>query len=331
LGRVSVVIPTAARPETLEITLRSVSRQVSIELIHEVIVSENLGDRNSEKVAALFPHLPIKYKFRDPVFSGPLGGFDHVAALFGEASGEFVALVCDDDLWSPGHLRTAVEALDRNPTASAHVSAYLAAPSEVVPDGHLWGPGLLWLAAGCPAHFSEYVYDRAAVLALCWILTPFTWSSLVARTEAAADARSAMTGSPHPFYADRLLYPALAKHGPVVYEPAIDVIYREYAGNWMASQTPEKLRELIEGCWHLVEAEAKEAGLNLPTMWQEYLRGMPADVAPDVAWHFRDRFTPKEIEVLGFSGLLPPAPARPAWLRFASRAKKALLRRKMSG
>ena len=49
-ARVTVVVPTAARPETLEITLRSIARQTALAAIEEVVVSENLSDVRSATV-----------------------------------------------------------------------------------------------------------------------------------------------------------------------------------------------------------------------------------------------------------------------------------------
>jgi len=115
------------------------------------------------------PGSSITYTFRDPVFGGPMAGFKHVAALFGETRGELVAFACDDDVWSPGHIATAVESLDRHPEAAAHFSAFYAAESELAHDAYQWGAPLLWLAAGRPERFSEYVLGEAQMLALGWV------------------------------------------------------------------------------------------------------------------------------------------------------------------
>ena len=323
-GRVSVVIPTAARPDLLEVTLRGVSRQVSRELICEVIVSENLGDRRSEGVVSKFPELPIVYKFRDPVFGGLHGGFDHVDALFGEASGEFVALVCDDDVWSPGHLANAVESLDRRPEAVAHFSAVLQAESELAYSAHQWAAPLQWLAAGRPDRLSEYVYDLPAALALAWVLTPFHWSTLVGRREQMVTAGPAMAAVPHPYYGDRMLILALAELGSLVFDPAVDTLYRVYQGNWVASQDPFYLKGLIGECEVAIAERASELGIDLPALWRSFLKNTPEAIGADAKAWLIGRFTPEEMVRYGLAPLLPAdAPRRALAVRAAKRLRNA--------
>jgi glycosyltransferase involved in cell wall biosynthesis len=305
MGRVSVVIPTAARPETLEVTLRAVSRQVSRDLIHEVIVSENLGDRRSEELCRRFPELPIVYKLRDPMFTGGLGSFKNVATAFTEATGEFVALVCDDDVWSPGHVAKAVESLDANPKASAHFSAFYGAESEMSLECYQWGAPLLWLAAGRPARFAEYLYDEAAILALAWVFTPFQWSTLVARRDCAVAASELMLASPHAFFADRMLCLGLAQQGEIAFDPAVDTLYRIYEGNWVASQDPAYLRELSAQGEAMVEAEAAKVGVDLAALWRGYLKDMPTEMADEVNRWIVDRFSAEELDRYGFAPHLP--------------------------
>lgn len=305
MGRVSVVIPTASRPETLEITLRAVSRQVSSDLIGEVIVSENLSDRRSEAVCAKFPELSITYKFRAPVFSGAMCGFEHVGALFAEARSEIVALVCDDDVWSPGHIATAVESLDRHPNAVAHFSAFYGAESELSLEAYQWGAPLLWLAAGRPDRFSEYEFDDAQMLALGWVFTPFHWSTMVARREHAVAATPAMMQSPHPFYADRMLVLGLAEQGPLLFDPAVDTLYRTYHGNWVASQDPGLLLELRGQGEDVVRARAEKTGIDLASLWRSYLADLPEEIVGEVNRWMVDRFTRAELNEHGFAQFLP--------------------------
>jgi glycosyltransferase involved in cell wall biosynthesis len=310
VGRVSVVIPTAGRPDTLELTLRGVARQLQSALISEVIVSENLGDRRSEAVCALFPELPIVYKFRDPVFGGQMCVFDHVAALFSEASSEFVAFVCDDDVWSPGHLANAVDALDADPRAAAHFSAFYGAESELSLEAEQWGAPLIWLAAGRPERFSRYSLDLPAMLALAWVFTPFQWSTLVARSEAAVLASPLMLESPHPFYADRMLILGLSEQGPLLFDPAVDTLYRVYEGNWQASQDPRYMKSLLRECEALVARRAEIRAVDLVDLWRGYLTDLPAEVSGEVRRWVVDRFTADEIVLFEFGRLLPLGASR---------------------
>ena len=63
---VTVVITTIGRPDFLRTALQSVRNQVNRDVIGEVVVSENKGDRRTEQVVREFPDLPIRYLFREP-------------------------------------------------------------------------------------------------------------------------------------------------------------------------------------------------------------------------------------------------------------------------
>jgi hypothetical protein len=275
------------------------------DLIAEVIVSENLGDRRSEAVCALFPELPIAYKFRDPVFGGAMCALDHANALFAEASSELVAFVCDDDVWSPGHLANAVAALDEAPGAVAHFSAFYCSESELSLDAYQWGAPLIWLAAGRPERLARYSLELPAMLALGWVLTPFQWSTMVVRREAAVNASPAMLASPHSFYADRTLILALAEQGDILFDPAVDTLYRVYEGNWQASQDPAHMKALLRECEAMVLERAVSSGIDLPGLWRSYLTDVPEEIGAEVRRWVLDRFTPQEISRYGFDSLMP--------------------------
>lgn len=303
MPRVTVLIPTAARPETLEITLRGVARQTAVAQIAEIVVSENLGDPRSRAVCEMFPELPITYRLREPRLGNMM---QHAAHLFGEVGTELVAFVCDDDIWAPGHLQSAMDSLDRHPSASAHFSGFISAESELSSSGTFWAPPLFWLAGGQPPRWSEYVYGLQEVLALSWILTPFQWSTLVARQPAVAAAAPALTDSPHLFYADRMLIVALAHQGSLIFDPAVDTLYRVYEGNWARGQDPAVLRELLSECASLIVADAQAEGVDLAGVWRRLLAETPPNLLADVAPYFHGRFTTAELEEHGFAQFLPP-------------------------
>lgn len=303
--RISVLVPTAARPETLEVTLRSIARQTARAQIQEVIVSENLGDLRSREVCALFPELPIRYVLREP----QLGAL-HFETLFREAKGEFSAFVCDDDLWSPGHLENALMSLDAHQDAVAHFSAFVGARSELAGQATLWCAPLLWLAAGRPPRMSEYVFEYRDALALSWVFTPFQWSTLVARTPISSATSPALTNSPHPFYHDRMFIIALAQHGQLIFDPAPDMIYRVYEGNWQSSQDPAHLQRLLREGEAVVAQAAAEAGVDLGECWRQYLAEVPEEIAAETSALLGSRFSAEELCEHGLDKLLPPAAGR---------------------
>ena len=320
MGDVTVVIPTAGRPETLEVTLRTVARQSALDRIERVIVSENLGDERSREVCARFSKLPIEYVVQDP----QLTPHAHAAWLLQQSATEFVAVVCDDDLWSPGHVAAGVDALERNAGAAAWFSAFAGAESELALSGFFWQAPLLWLAAGRPERASEYAFGLPELLALSWVFTPFQYSTLVARSQAAASAAPALAASTHQFYSDRVLCVALAREGRIVFEPVVDTVYRAYAGNWQNTQEQAHLKELLGVCEAEVMAEAEQAGLDLPAMWRMYLTDVPGDIAQGTWELISNRFSPAELAEYGLLDLMPPAPApRPLGERMAARLSRA--------
>jgi hypothetical protein len=315
---VTVVIPTAARPETLETTLRSVARQTARDEIDRVVVSENLGDLRSRQVCAAFSELPIEYVVQDPQLTPQA----HVARLLQiEDTTEYVALVCDDDIWSPGHVDSAMRSLDARPGAACHFSAYVAMGSELAASGILWAPSLLWLAAKRPPLMSEYVFDYQTVLALSWVLTPFSFSTLVARTGAARSAAPVMAAA-HQYYSDRMLCVGLARSGETIFDPAFDTMYRSHPGNWIKEQDPSRLRALEAECEALVAEEASRASADMPAMWRGFLTDLPSESADEVRRWMVSRFTPEDLQQYGLERMLPPG--RPLLRRVASRVRHTL-------
>jgi glycosyltransferase involved in cell wall biosynthesis len=322
MSRVTVVVPTAGRPETLEVTLRCIARQNHPELIRDVIVSENRGDRRSQDVCALFPELPITYRFREP----QLPVAEHICTALQEAEGELTAFVCDDDLWGPGHLESAVVSLDAHPEAVAHFSAFVRAESELARTASFWAAPLLWLAAGRPSRMSEYVMSPESVFAVGWMVAPFQWSTLVGRTPVVKAAAPGLSGSEHSnYYGDVMLCLAIARQGTVVFDPAVDTLYRsvEGAGEWQRAQDPLYLRELLRDWGRQVSEMAMANGWDVAALWRSYLADLPPSIAPLVGTQFAERFTDDELRTLGFAALLPPVRQRSTADKVGARLSRA--------
>ena len=326
MTRISVVVPTADRPDLLRTTLASIARQSALALVEEVIVSENLGSLETAAVCEEFPEIPITFVMQDP----PLDSFEHFARILTMARSEYVAIVCDDDWWTPGHLATAIRNLDREPSASAHVSCYVAAASEFPSTGVFWGLGAIWLAAGRPDPIEPYVLDLAQVLALAWAFTPFSFTTLVARREALPKSLQEMLQSPHTYYEDRMLFTALAKHGPIVYEPLVDTYYRAHAGGWERGKDPEFIQTLLRQCSDYVMGLARDVGVDPPALWREYLTDVPPGVLSDVSDVFRNQLGAELLAEHDLERLLTPLEVPPP-PPFARRVVSGLKRRLWRG
>lgn len=320
MGRVSVVIPTTARPDVLEVTLRAVSRQVSRDLIDEVIVSENLGDASSRDACDKFPELPIRFVLREPQLTWSL----HAQTLLREARSEFVAFCCDDDVWAPGHIATGVEALDAHQSAGSFFSAAATGESELSQRMSTWCAPLLWLAAGSPPRMSQYVLDRRAMLAIGWMFCPFKWSTLIARSDVGAKAAEVLTREPIPYWADCDFELALSREADVVFEPGIDMMYRQGSRYWeKLGYDPRERDATFQASRVEVLEEAKSLDIDLPAFWRAALTDLPPEIVEQTGWWFRGRFSMKELESYGFLELLPPDPRRTLVHRVGGRLARA--------
>jgi GT2 family glycosyltransferase len=106
--RVSVVVPARGRPEYLAEALSSIAAQTRA--ADEVIVSE---DGAEPEIAAVITRAPL------PVTHianrAPLGQLGNRRQAFAAATGELVAMLDDDDRWSPDFLATMEAALIEHP------------------------------------------------------------------------------------------------------------------------------------------------------------------------------------------------------------------------
>src|ERR1700737_1968578 len=109
--RVSVVIPTCNRDGLLRQALGSVLANGAPGLELEVLVIDN---GNGDETADLAGEFGARYVRRS---SGGAAAARNRGLE--EATGEYVAFLDDDDLWTPGHLRQQVEWLAEHPDFGA--------------------------------------------------------------------------------------------------------------------------------------------------------------------------------------------------------------------
>jgi len=91
-----------------------------------------------------------------------------------------------------------------------------------------------------------------------------------------------MLETSHPFYADRMLVLGLAERGSLVFDPAVDTLYRVYAGNWQASQDPKLVSGLLSQGSDAVHSLAASKNIDLPALWRSYPRRHATGVIPEV-------------------------------------------------
>lgn len=292
----TVIIPTANRPDFLKTALNSVVRQNNLNEIEEVIVSENLGDRSSEEVCKQFESLlPIRYVFQDPQKTN----VEHIYDLYKLAETEFTAMLCDDDWWCPSHLQNAYHTLIQNHQASSFFSSNLYVESEDALKGFIYNhPYLIEILLDKSKYLERMILDKQNVFSICWLLTPFHFSSMVARTDKLKEALD-MIGIPHPWNADRTLYVGLSITGDIVYDPMISTYTRLHQGNWMSDKDASLLLDQQEKGSSKIMELAESQNINLPEIWSQHLL-KNTDSVHQLKEAIRHRFPSNWLKKYGF-------------------------------
>ncbi|MEX0289741.1 MAG: glycosyltransferase family A protein [Flavobacteriaceae bacterium] len=293
----TVIIPTAARPDYLRKALQTVAEQLAIGRIAEVRVSENLEDRRSEEVCAEFPKLPINYIFRDP----PLGHPRHLGRLAKEPNTTYTALLNDDDWWAPGHLLTALRALDASPETSAWYSGTIWANDESLDyvQNHRYV---------CLEHFSNtksyldtWSFSTTSMLALCWMYAPFHWSSMVARTDALVKSVDDLE-TENAWNADRVMAARLALFGTTLFFPVPQVFVRLHDDNWASNPEKRAQMENADKVWRdKARIIAEEAGVDVLKIWKENIEKFSEKELKLIKHTFQRHYSNEELKKLNLS------------------------------
>jgi hypothetical protein len=219
---ISIIIPTAARPDMLRTALASVAAQTIVDQIDNIFVSENGGDRSSEAVCKEFPSLPITYIFRVPV--SPL---EHAQVLMREClQSEFTAFLHDDDWWTPMHLANGVTALKTHSDAGLYGSGNYVVTGEssmLNCSGNLFP----WFGASYPKFQPVWELSRMNVLMAQLLGTVSHYSTMVIRTQALREA-AYVYDLGNPFDNDRMLIFAVSQSHSILFQPTPDAFVRNH-------------------------------------------------------------------------------------------------------
>jgi len=284
----------------LRTALQTVQNQIGREVIGEVIVSENKNDRGSEAVVREFPDLPIRYLHREPT----LPMLPHLFSTFREARTPYVAILNDDDWWCSNHLADGVGALVANPGAVAFSSASLFVADERSKNPR-WidRSDAVWLIAGKPSWVAPWRLDVGAMLALCWVYTPFHWSSLIARNEHLRGVMDELESETyHTHTIDRLVFAHLCLRGAFCYNPVPDTFVRWHTANWIKTQSAKEIQLVVRSTVAVVERMARENGWNPRDLWKAALPAMPPEAEREILDRLHQAFTGDELNRLGLAG-----------------------------
>lgn len=128
--RVSVVVPTRNRPDTLRQALASIRALEADDLTFEILVGDNGDDPRTRDVCVEFDamHLPVRE-------NGAAAARN--AGLFA-ATGELIAFLDDDDVWKENHIRPHLAVLDARPEVEAVMARVMAVDDELREIGGPW-------------------------------------------------------------------------------------------------------------------------------------------------------------------------------------------------
>jgi glycosyltransferase involved in cell wall biosynthesis len=228
---ISVLIPTANRPAMLRTALRSVEAQSAIGAVAEIVVIENLGNRESESVCREFPKLPIRYIFRDPPIPP---GYESSKDALTHIKCQWLAVLFDDDWWMETHLEAAIESLNSHCEAVASYAVCLWTTGEEgyvtdVYGSSVYGSFLIWFGCLEPIRTHRWVLDLSDLLVINLIAPALHYSSMVVKTDILKQSMDCVSNG-NPFDTDRLIPVELARHGKIICDTRPKLYVRTHGG-----------------------------------------------------------------------------------------------------
>jgi glycosyltransferase involved in cell wall biosynthesis len=266
---ITVLIPTYKRPDFLRNALDSVLNQSRLDLIAEVVVSENSDDPRSEFVCREFPQLPLKFIRQSP----PVGVGHHFAFLPTLANTPLVALLGDDDMWGRYHLEEAARLLANEPAAVACINMAVNVPNSARGIAGTHSTLLQTKVAPWADRFADHwTWSAKDVLLASLFWTPLNMWSFVGRRTVMIEAMKVFTDPDQGTDSDRFMIWRIAKAGPVVIGREVGLFYRIHPDN-ACSRMESKAPDFHKRSWRrnleLMLDEAAEMGIDAKKEWQK--------------------------------------------------------------
>jgi hypothetical protein len=210
----TVLIPTRNRPQMLQRAIASVLTQ-EVSAIAEIIVSDNSTDDDSQAVVAGFRHPKLRYE-RYRLQSND--SLQRMRDFYKLATGEFCAILHDDDWWHPGLLVESLRSLQLHPEASLCGSSYLSwQESRGNTRAEAASTCLLLEMVGGKATEPRVVMRRDDILAGCAMACFVHYSTMVMRRSYTEQLHQILKPELFIFDTDRLHSMLAAELGSVVF------------------------------------------------------------------------------------------------------------------
>jgi glycosyltransferase involved in cell wall biosynthesis len=267
IEKISVLVPTRRRPEMLRSALLSIQNQSRLDVIVEVLVSENSEDDRSEDVCRSFPDLPIRFTRQNPVKS--LAG--HFQWLVDHSSSEYVAWLSDDDMWGRYHLEEAARLLEQHPDAVAYTGECVTILNDSrTPIKGLRETMYSLLGDTSTLYKSCWLWSREDMLVNVLLHTPLSMWAMVFRKPALQKSLVCLVPSDVGYESDRLFLWKLAIEGPIIVGREIGLFYRTHENNtWVElwRQDQEEQKRLTSHYISSIIDEAESLGVQARTLW----------------------------------------------------------------
>ncbi len=244
----------------LRSALCSVAAQTGGSHIGEVVVIENLSNRESGVICRDFPQLRIRYVFRDPPIPP---GIESTLDAMKYLTGDYIAFLFDDDWWGEQHLEKSIESHTICPDVVASYGSCIWVNGE---EGYLTGihsSFIPWFAAEKPKIKGRWVFELNELLIAGLLKTAFHFSSLLIKRSVWEKCLDCIRDG-NPYDTDRLMSVEMGKYGKVVMDSAPHVFIRAHE-----SQECTRIgRTSVGQFWHNKSTEkllllAEKAGMHL--------------------------------------------------------------------
>ncbi len=252
----------------LRSALQSIQNQSRLDLIMEVLVSENSEDGRSEEVCRSFPGLPIRFFRQTPAKSIA----SHFRWLVEQVSSDWATWLADDDMWGRYHLEEAARLLGQQPDAVACAGECV----TILNDSRTAINGMSETMYSLQGETSKtfkpgWVWTREDMLVNILLHTPLNMWAMVFRKPALLLAIETLVPSDVGYESDRLFLWRLALEGPIVVGREISMFFRVHENNnyveqWRQDQ--EKQQRMTRLYINNIIDEAERLGIQARELWQ---------------------------------------------------------------
>lgn len=244
--RVSVVIPAYNNAQFLGETIESILSQDYDD--YELVVADHSSvDKTGEIIERYAGNPFVRVMTPTPAGGGALANWNRVS---GFARGEFVKLVCGDDLIAPSALREQVAALDANPSAA------LVASRRALVDSN----GKVILQRRGLAGLRGLVPGRVAVRASVRAGTNIFGEPACVLFRRQILERVGGWDSRFPYLIDQATYTRILFHGDMVALPKVLASFRISSGQWSVQLVRQQAEQAM--AFHAALRESNEGLLS---------------------------------------------------------------------